>query len=136
MTFDLKAFKLQMSSIHSKNWIFEFDLTKNEFFLPCWVDDCYKGGTTWENLCRGKGRFWRGVPHKTVPFGHWLIHIKVQDFFWSWITLDCNTSYVKSYKSATLLCVSTNDQMIQSNVVPPYRNLFPCGPHHFLEYPF
>ena len=43
-----------------------------------------------------------GVPHQTVSFGHWLKHIRVQHLVLGSITLDCNTSHVKPYKSVAV----------------------------------
>ena len=138
MTFDLKAFKLQMTSIHSENWIFEFDLTKNEFFLPCWVDDCYKWGTTWENLCRGKGR--------SNFIGEY--HIRLCHMVIGWYISKCKILFgVESHWTATLHMLN-HIKVLHSYVCqpmtkwcshmwyPPYRNLLWCRLHHFLEYPF
>ena len=41
--------------------------------------------------------------------------------------MDCNTSHVKLCKSVALSCVSTNDQIKQSNVVPSYNYVFLIG---------
>ena len=37
------------------------------------------------------GNFYRGVPHKTVSFSHWLTHIRVQHLVLGSTILECNT---------------------------------------------
>ena len=60
-----------------------------------------------------------GVPHKTVSFGHWLTHIRVQHLVLGSNAQDCNTwSRVEPDWTATLLYALTYE-ILQSDVVQP-----------------
>ena len=60
---------------------------------------------------------YRGVPHWTVSFGHWLTHIRVQHLVLSSTKLEFNTwSRVEPNKTATLQMLNYI-KVLQSNVV-------------------
>ena len=48
-----------------------------------------------------------------------LTHIRMQHLVLASITIDFNTSHVESYESVAVLCGSTLDQILHSNVIEP-----------------
>ena len=80
-------------------------------------------------------KLYRGLPHQTVSFGHWLTHVTVQHLVLDSTTLECNIwSRVEPNWTATLpydftseccslmwfkLNDSILDQVLHSNMIEP-----------------